>query len=134
MLDLGVGALLFDIGMTQIPSALWAKKGPLSPEERRIISHHTEFGFELLKKQNNISPSSLTVPYNIMNVLTGAVTRTKQPANTFTNSRALLRSQTCSMRSLHRAIIANNIRHTKRPNIYAQLATRCLITSSLKRF
>lgn len=26
LLDLGVGALLFDIGMTQIPSALWGKK------------------------------------------------------------------------------------------------------------
>ncbi|ASA96916.1 MULTISPECIES: HD-GYP domain-containing protein [Anoxybacillus] len=58
LLDLGVGAFLFDIGMTQIPSALLGKKGPLSPEERRIVSHHTELGFELLKKQNNVSPSS----------------------------------------------------------------------------
>ncbi len=32
LLDLGVGALLFDIGMTQIPSALWGKKDRLAPK------------------------------------------------------------------------------------------------------
>jgi HD-GYP domain-containing protein (c-di-GMP phosphodiesterase class II) len=58
LLDLGVGALLFDIGMTQIPSALWSKQGPLTEEEKRILESHTIIGFEMLKKQKNIALSS----------------------------------------------------------------------------
>jgi HD-GYP domain-containing protein (c-di-GMP phosphodiesterase class II) len=58
LLDLGVGALLFDIGMTQIPSALWSKKGPLTEEEKRMMTSHTSIGFDMLKKQKNIALSS----------------------------------------------------------------------------
>jgi HD-GYP domain-containing protein (c-di-GMP phosphodiesterase class II) len=55
LLDLGVGALLFDIGMTQLPEGLWRKKGFLTPEEKDILHHHTFLGFELLRRQRNIS-------------------------------------------------------------------------------
>jgi HD-GYP domain-containing protein (c-di-GMP phosphodiesterase class II) len=55
LLDLGVGALLFDIGMTQLPEGLWRKKGALTPEEKEILRRHTFFGFELLRRQRNIS-------------------------------------------------------------------------------
>jgi HD-GYP domain-containing protein (c-di-GMP phosphodiesterase class II) len=55
LLDLGVGALLFDIGMTQLPEGLWRKKGALTEEEKDILRRHTFFGFELLRRQRNIS-------------------------------------------------------------------------------
>ncbi|RFU69344.1 HD domain-containing protein [Peribacillus saganii] len=55
LLDLGVGALLFDIGMTQVPSRLWEKQGFMTKEERNIMNSHTVLGFELLRKQRNIS-------------------------------------------------------------------------------
>jgi len=55
LLDLGIGALLFDIGMTQLPDGLWRKKGILTEEEKDIIRRHTHLGFELLRRQRNIS-------------------------------------------------------------------------------
>lgn len=55
LLDLGIGALLFDIGMTQLPDELWRKKGELTKEETEIVRRHTYLGFELLRRQRNIS-------------------------------------------------------------------------------
>ncbi|MFY0545261.1 HD-GYP domain-containing protein [Brevibacillus sp. H7] len=55
LLELGVGALLFDIGMTQLPKELWNKRGELSDEERKRIRYHTEDGFNLLRNQHNVS-------------------------------------------------------------------------------
>ncbi|KAF6509626.1 hypothetical protein GS8_3157 [Geobacillus stearothermophilus] len=55
LLDLGIGALLFDIGMTQLPDGLWRKKGELTKEETEIVRRHTYLGFELLRRQRNIS-------------------------------------------------------------------------------
>ena len=54
LFDLGVGALLFDIGMTQIPETLWKKKGFLTPEEKAVLHQHTVLGFDMLRKQDNI--------------------------------------------------------------------------------
>lgn len=53
--ELGVGALLFDIGMTQLPAELWNKKGPLTEEERKLMQTHTEKGFDLLRNRFDIS-------------------------------------------------------------------------------
>ncbi|MEX2414833.1 MAG: HD-GYP domain-containing protein [Paenibacillaceae bacterium] len=55
MEELGVGALLFDIGMTQIPNEIWNKSGTLTAEERAIINTHTEKGFDLLRGRFDIS-------------------------------------------------------------------------------
>lgn len=55
LLELGVGALLFDIGMTTVPKELWNKKGALTPAERERIARHTVDGFQLLKQQHDIS-------------------------------------------------------------------------------
>lgn len=55
MIDLGVGALLFDIGMTQLPKNLWGKRTNLNDEERQRIQFHTEDGFTILRNQPNIS-------------------------------------------------------------------------------
>lgn len=55
MLDLGVGALLFDIGMTQLPKDLLSKRTSINDEERQRIQFHSEEGFTLLRNQPNIS-------------------------------------------------------------------------------
>lgn len=55
LMELGVGALLFDIGMTQLPTQLINKNAMFSDEERTLLARHTEEGFQLLRKQSNIS-------------------------------------------------------------------------------
>lgn len=55
LLDLGVGALLFDIGMTQVPTELWRKQGDLTTMERTLIEEHSYRGFKMLRRQRNIS-------------------------------------------------------------------------------
>lgn len=55
MMELGIGALLFDIGMTQIPKELWTMRTELSAEERQRVQYHTEEGFHILRNQHNIS-------------------------------------------------------------------------------
>ncbi|MEK3882345.1 HD domain-containing phosphohydrolase [Paenibacillus sp. PL2-23] len=53
--ELGIGALLFDIGMTKLPPALLSKTGPLSEEERRLLLTHPNEGFDILRKHHDIS-------------------------------------------------------------------------------
>lgn len=53
--ELGVGALLFDIGMTKVPKELLRKTTPLTPEERAIVEKHTTEGFDMLRTQHDIS-------------------------------------------------------------------------------
>jgi len=51
---LGLGALLHDIGKTQISMQVLLKPGALSPSEFGEIKRHTERGFYLLKDEPNI--------------------------------------------------------------------------------
>ncbi|MFD0715284.1 HD-GYP domain-containing protein [Paenibacillus sp. GCM10027626] len=53
--ELGIGALLFDIGMTRLPKGLLDKAGPLTADERIIMEKHTEEGFNILRAQHDIS-------------------------------------------------------------------------------
>lgn len=53
--DLGIGALLFDLGMTKVPKELLAKTTPLTKEERIIMERHTTEGFNMLRQQHDIS-------------------------------------------------------------------------------
>ncbi|MCG0237923.1 MAG: HD-GYP domain-containing protein [Firmicutes bacterium] len=46
--DLGLGAVLHDIGKVTIPEAILKKPGPLTAEERAEIQKHTTRGFEIL--------------------------------------------------------------------------------------
>lgn len=54
MKDLGVAALLHDVGRTHIPENILYKPGPLSAEEFREIKNHTVYGYESLRKCNKI--------------------------------------------------------------------------------
>ena len=53
--DLGVGALLHDIGQIFVPKEILDKEGNLTPEEVAAIRCHPEQGFELLRKYPDIS-------------------------------------------------------------------------------
>ncbi|WP_424767961.1 HD-GYP domain-containing protein [Paenibacillus sp. sgz302251] len=53
--ELGIGALLFDIGMTKIPQKLLSKKGSFTREDLAILHSHPKEGFEILRKYHDIS-------------------------------------------------------------------------------
>jgi putative nucleotidyltransferase with HDIG domain len=51
---LGTGALLHDIGKSQIDKSILNKKGPLSKDEWTIIRKHPEYGVEVLNKAGGV--------------------------------------------------------------------------------
>ncbi|ASA20133.1 HD-GYP domain-containing protein [Paenibacillus donghaensis] len=51
---IGLGALLHDIGKTQIPVKIVQKPGMLSDEEFHHMQAHTEIGYRILKEEPNI--------------------------------------------------------------------------------
>jgi putative nucleotidyltransferase with HDIG domain len=50
--DLGIGAILHDIGKVVIPENILKKPMRLTAEEFEEIKKHTEYGYEILKKTN----------------------------------------------------------------------------------
>ncbi|MBN1211932.1 MAG: HD domain-containing protein [candidate division Zixibacteria bacterium] len=55
---LGTGAILHDVGKTRISEAILNKKEPLTSEEIELIQMHPQWGFEILKETDIISPAS----------------------------------------------------------------------------
>ena len=53
--DLGIGALLHDIGKIQLPQEMQKKSTRWSSEEIEIAKEHAMMGFNMLRKQHNIS-------------------------------------------------------------------------------
>ena len=49
LIELGVAALLHEIGMLKLPPQVYLNKRPLSPQEKRTITTHPILGFNLLK-------------------------------------------------------------------------------------
>jgi len=64
MYELGLGALLHDIGMIQIPSRILLKKQPLTPAERTIMEKHTEYGLAILAKTQEIPVNVLKIVHS----------------------------------------------------------------------
>jgi HD-GYP domain-containing protein (c-di-GMP phosphodiesterase class II) len=54
LMTLGLGAMLHDIGKTQISPAILKKAGRLSPAEYEEMKRHAEWGYLLLKDEPNI--------------------------------------------------------------------------------
>lgn len=54
LLELGVGALLFDVGMTAYPDYMYQANGLLTDEQRLRLQKHTEEGYNLLRRQYDI--------------------------------------------------------------------------------
>jgi putative nucleotidyltransferase with HDIG domain len=55
LIHLGIGTLLHDIGKLKIPEAIVNKPGKLTPEEFEIMKSHTIYGYQILRKQEDIS-------------------------------------------------------------------------------
>ena len=53
--ELGVGALLFDIGMTKMPEKVMKQTGDLTKAERELLETHPREGFEILRKYHDVS-------------------------------------------------------------------------------
>ncbi|SDX66671.1 HD-GYP domain-containing protein [Paenibacillus sp. CF384] len=53
--ELGMGAMLFDIGMTRLPKEILTKTTALTPSERTLMEKHTEDGFNIIRAQHDIS-------------------------------------------------------------------------------
>lgn len=53
--ELGIGALLFDIGMTKMPEKLLNRTEKLTKEERALLETHPKEGFDILRKYHDIS-------------------------------------------------------------------------------
>ena len=64
MYALGLGALLHDIGMVQIPNRILLKKQPLTPAERMIMEKHTEYGLAVLAKTPGIPVDALKIVHS----------------------------------------------------------------------
>lgn len=55
LLDLGMGALLHDIGKTKIPTEILNKKGRLTDAEFDIMKKHPVYGFDIVKNMKDLS-------------------------------------------------------------------------------
>lgn len=54
-LDLiALGAMLLDVGMTQVPNEILTKPGKLDEDERKIARMHVQFGLDILEKNNSL--------------------------------------------------------------------------------
>ncbi len=49
MIELGIAALLHDIGMLKIPDEVYLNSQPLSPGQRKIVNAHTVLGYKILR-------------------------------------------------------------------------------------
>ncbi|QGU00839.1 Metal-dependent phosphohydrolase [Candidatus Syntrophocurvum alkaliphilum] len=61
--ELGMGALLHDIGKTQVDKSILTKNDDLTPEEFEEVKKHAEYGFKLLKNYDDISLLSAHIAY-----------------------------------------------------------------------
>lgn len=51
---IAVGAMLLDVGKTQLPDDLLDKPGKLTDEERQLVRQHVQFGLDILKKTDGV--------------------------------------------------------------------------------
>lgn len=61
--ELGTGALIHDIGKTRLGKELLNKPGDLSPQEYDEIKRHSEYGFEILRANREISLLSAHIAF-----------------------------------------------------------------------
>jgi len=52
--EIGLGGMLHDIGKCFIPIEILNKRGKLSDEEFEMVKQHTEFGFQILRKEHSV--------------------------------------------------------------------------------
>ncbi|OPJ58999.1 HD-GYP domain-containing protein [Clostridium oryzae] len=59
--DLGMGAILHDIGKTKVGNVIVNKPGPLTPEEFEEMKRHPSYGVDMLKEYYSISQNILDI-------------------------------------------------------------------------
>lgn len=64
LINLGIGAILHDIGKMMIPKSILNKPGSLTIDEYKIIKNHTTYGYDILKKSKRISEVAAQVALN----------------------------------------------------------------------
>lgn len=62
--DLGVAAMLHDVGKVKIPDEILNKEGALTREEYEVIKTHTTAGRSLLMSKSDVPPIAVDVAYN----------------------------------------------------------------------
>lgn len=62
-MEVGVGALLHDIGMSLIPREIRLKRGKLEPEEMEKVRKHPALGLAILRKISGSSPYARAIVY-----------------------------------------------------------------------
>jgi putative nucleotidyltransferase with HDIG domain len=62
--ELGIGALLHDIGKMRMPLQILNKKGKLSDEESDIVQQHAQHGYDILQQTPGLPASALEVAYS----------------------------------------------------------------------
>lgn len=61
LVDIGLGALLHDIGKMRVPDSILNKPGQFNDNEFRIMKKHPTFGIELVACKKNLSDLSKTI-------------------------------------------------------------------------
>ena len=62
--ELGLGALLHDIGKMRVPLKVLNKPGKLTPDEFEIMKSHPGMGYELIRSDKNLSTEVLKIVRN----------------------------------------------------------------------
>lgn len=62
--ELGLGALLHDIGKMRVPLKVLNKPGKLTPDEFEIMKSHPGMGYELIRNDKNLSADVKTIVRN----------------------------------------------------------------------
>lgn len=62
--ELGIGALLHDLGKLKVPLEILNKPGRLTDEEKKIMDAHPAYGREILEKSGGVPRSALDIAYS----------------------------------------------------------------------
>jgi len=62
--DIGMGALLHDIGQVRIDSKLLSKPGKLNQNEMSQMCQHPKFGLDILQSKDGLTPSCIDIAVN----------------------------------------------------------------------
>ncbi len=57
--DLGIGALLSDVGKMQVPAELLSKPGKLTEKEFEIVKKHVEYSVRIMQRSGNLSKPAI---------------------------------------------------------------------------
>ena len=63
MNEIGIGALLHDIGKMRVPLEILNKEGKLTEKERQIVKQHAQHGFDILKNSPGLPASTIEVVF-----------------------------------------------------------------------